>query len=185
VVGENGRVVARGQAGRLEVKGKTVFPGYWNDRSMTRAAFCGEWFFTGDIARHGRDGHLVQLDREVDVIRTNAGPVYSLLIEEKIHKHPVVFDTCVYGARQPDGSQRPVAAVALRHAVEFHMSAADLKNELNAILTAEEQLDWIEIMDWSDFPIGITGKTLKRVFRGRTQAVQPARCPSNGSTGAG
>jgi acyl-CoA synthetase (AMP-forming)/AMP-acid ligase II len=171
IVGDNGRVVARGEAGRLEVKGKTVFAGYWNDHSLTFAAICDEWFFTGDIARQERDGHLVQLDREVDVIRTTAGPVYSLLIEEKIHKHRAVFDACVYGARQPDGSQLPVAAIALRHASECQLTAAELKDELNATLTAAEQLHRVEIMDWDEFPIGITGKTLKRVFRLRTEAM--------------
>jgi acyl-coenzyme A synthetase/AMP-(fatty) acid ligase len=170
VVGENGRVVARGEAGRLEVKGKTVFAGYWNNHSLTFAATRDTWFFTGDIARRGRDGHLVQLDREVDVIRTSAGPVYSLLIEEKIHKHPAVFDTCVYGARQADGSQLPAAAIALRQG--SGLTPAELRDELNAMLTAEEQLQRIEIMDWNDFPIGITGKTLKRVFRLRTEAMR-------------
>jgi long-chain acyl-CoA synthetase len=169
VIGENGHVVARGEAGRLEVKGKTVFAGYWNNHTLTFAAICDEWFFTGDVARQGPDGHLVQLDREVDVIHTTAGPVYSLLIEEKIHKHAAVYDTCVYGARQPDGSQRPAAAVALRHGSESRMNPAKLKDELNAALTAEEQLDRIEIMEWNEFPIGITGKTLKRIFRLRTE----------------
>ncbi len=169
VVGANGRVVARGEAGRLEVKGKTVFAGYWNNHSLTFGAICDEWFFTGDLVRQERDGHLIQLDREADVIRTPAGPVYSLLIEEKIHKHSAVFDTCVYGARQPDGSQLPVAAIALRPASECHMTPAELKDELNATLTAEEQLARIDIMDWNEFPIGITGKTLKRVFRSRTE----------------
>jgi hypothetical protein len=42
---------------------------------------------------------------------------------------------------------------------------------LNATLTAEEQLHRIEIMDWNEFPVGITGKTLKRVFRLRTEAM--------------
>jgi long-chain acyl-CoA synthetase len=172
VVGDNGRVVKRGEAGRLKVKGKTVFAGYWNDHSLTFSAICDEWFFTGDIARQGRDGHLVQLDREVDVIHTTAGPVYSLLIEEKIHKHGAVFDTCVYGARQSDGSQLPVAAIALRHTSELQLTPAELKDELNANLTAKEQLHRIEIMDWSEFPMGITGKTLKRVFRLRTEGVQ-------------
>jgi acyl-coenzyme A synthetase/AMP-(fatty) acid ligase len=169
IVGDNGRVVARGEAGRLEVKGKTVFAGYWNNHSLTLAAISDGWFFTGDIARQERDGHLVQLDREVDVIRTAAGPVYSLLIEEKIHKHSAVFDACVYGARQPDGSQLPAAAIALRDASVRRLNAAELKDELNATLTAEEQLQRVEIMDWNEFPIGITGKTLKRVFRLRTE----------------
>ena len=82
----------------------------------------------------------------------------SLLIEEKIHKHSAVFDTCVYGARQPDGSQLPVAAIALRPGSECQLSPAELKDELNATLTAEEQLARIEIMDWNDFPVRDYGK---------------------------
>ena len=172
IVGENGRVVRRGEAGRLEVKGKTVFAGYWNNHALTFAAIRDMWFFTGDIARRGPDGHLVQLDREVDVIRTTAGPVYSLLIEEKIHKHPAVFDACVYGSRQPDGSQLPAAAIALRQESQFQLAAPRLRDELNAMLTPEEQLQRVEVLDWSEFPIGITGKTLKRVFRLRTEAIR-------------
>jgi long-chain acyl-CoA synthetase len=171
IVGNDGRVVARGDAGRLEVKGKTVFGGYWNNHPLTFASIRDGWFFTGDIARRGSDGHLVQLDREVDVISTTAGPVYSLLLEEKIHKHPAVFDACVYGSRQPDGSQLPAAAIALRPGAEFQLNAARLEDELNALLEPDEKLRRIEILDWSDFPIGITGKTLKRVFRLRTEAM--------------
>jgi long-chain acyl-CoA synthetase len=171
VVGNDGRVVARGETGRLEVKGRTVFAGYWNHHALTFAAMRDRWFFTGDIARRGQDGHLVQLDREVDVIHTTAGPVYSLPIEEKIHKHPAVFDTCVYGWRQPDGSQLPAAAIALRHESEFQWTAAKLRDEINGMLAPEEQLQRIELMDWKDFPIGVTGKTLKRVFRSRTEAL--------------
>jgi hypothetical protein len=52
------------------------------------------------------------------------------------------------------------------------LNPAELKDELNATLTAEEQLHRIEIMEWKDFPIGITGKTLKRAFRLRTEAMQ-------------
>jgi long-chain acyl-CoA synthetase len=178
LVDEHGRAVARGAAGRLEVKGRTVFDAYWNDPSLTAAAFRDQWFFTGDVARRAPDGHLVQLDRAVDVIQTAAGPVYSLLIEEKVHKHPAVFDACVYGARQPDGSQRPAAAIALRPAAGFRAAAAQLRDELNAMLTAEEQLQQVEVLDWKDFPVGVTGKTLKRVFRTRSEKNPPATSPA-------
>jgi hypothetical protein len=42
---------------------------------------------------------------------------------------------------------------------------------LNALLPPHEQLAAVEILDWADFPIGITGKTLKRVFRERTEPL--------------
>ncbi len=166
---ESGHAVPAGEVGRLEVKGRTLFAGYWNNLPMTRAAFCDGWFFTGDVVRQAPDGHLVQLDREVDVIHTARGPVYSLPVEERLHAHPSVFDVCVYGARQPDGTQEPAAAVAVRAGVRVGVD--QLTRELNALLHAGEQLASVEIMDWGAFPIGITGKTLKRVFRERTEPL--------------
>ena len=165
-------LIAHGdEVGRLEVKGKTVFAGYWNDHALTRAAFRDGWFFTGDVARYASDGHIVQLDREVDVIHTADGPVYSLPIEERVHAHRAVFDVCVYGARQPDGTQLPAAAVAQRPG--FEIPGEVMRDELNAHLSPREQLHRVDIMRWEDFPIGITGKTLKRVFRERSEPNGP------------
>jgi long-chain acyl-CoA synthetase len=151
------------------VKGRTVFAGYWGQPALTLAAFRDGWFFTGDVARYASDGHIVQLDREVDVIHTSNGPAYSLPIEETIHKHPAVFDVCVYGARQPDGTQAPAAAIALRPG--FDVSAEALRDELNAHLAPADRLRDLAIMEWADFPVGITGKTLKRVFRELSQTA--------------
>ena len=167
VVTSDGAPVRPGKAGRLEVKGRTLFGGYWNNHPLTYAVMRDGWFFTGDIVRRGDDGHLVQLDREVDVIHTRSGPVYSLPIEEVLHKHPAVFDVCVYGARQEDGSQLPVAAVALRQSPLI--DAESLRREFNAELPEHDRLWRVDIVRWADFPIGITGKTLKRVFRERTE----------------
>jgi len=172
ITGPDGAVVRRGQPGRLEVRGLTLFAGYWNNDGLTSQAMHGDWFFTGDIVRQERDGNLIQLDREVDVIHSAEGPVYSLLIEERLHTHPAVFDICVYGARQADGSQRPAAAVALRAGARI--SAQELTVQLNGLLGETDRLACAEIIEWKDFPIGITGKTLKRVFRERTEWHSPA-----------
>ena len=165
----NGDRARRGEVGRLEVKGRTLFAGYWNQHALTLAAMPDRWFFTGDLVRRGMDGHLIQLDREVDVIRTRSGAVYTLPLEEKIHKHPAVFDACVYGARQADGKQLPAAAIALRDGVEI--TSNHLRAELNRLLTDNEQLHRLDILPWGEFPIGITGKTLKRVFRERSEPM--------------
>ena len=166
-IARDGRTVKRGEAGRLEVRGKTVFEAYWNNHTMTIAAIRDGWFFTGDVARFSADGHVVQLDREVDVIHAGDGDVYSLLIEEKVHKHPAVYDACVYGARQPDGTQLPAAAIAVR--AEHVVQRDRLHQELNQLLGPAEQLARVDVLAWEDFPVGVTGKTLKRVFRERTE----------------
>ncbi|CAO5245632.1 class I adenylate-forming enzyme family protein [Frankia sp. AgKG'84/4] len=170
-VTRDGQPVGKETVGRLEVRGRTVFEAYWNNHSLTYTAHRDGWFFTGDVARIGTDGHVIQLDREVDVIRTAEGDVYSLPIEEICHHHPAVYDICVYAARQDDGSQLPAAAVALRP--EWTVDPADLTMELNTLLHPAQRLCRVEILDWAKFPIGVTGKTLKRVFRERTELVAP------------
>jgi acyl-CoA synthetase (AMP-forming)/AMP-acid ligase II len=163
----DGQPVTGDAVGRLEVRGRTVFDTYWNNPALTSEVIRDGWFFTGDVARFSRDGHLVQLDREVDVIRSAAGDVYSLLIEEIVHKHPGVYDACVYGARQADGTQAPAAAIALRRGAD--LDPARLRTELNAMLSPSMWLSQVDILPWEQFPVGVTGKTLKRVFREKTE----------------
>lgn len=167
ITGSDGRPARGGNVGRLEVKGRTVFDGYWNNHAMTIRAIRDRWFFTGDVARRAEDGHIVQLDREVDVIHTGRGPVYSLPIEEAIHHHPAVFDACVYGARQGDGTQLPAALIALRSGMKI--SSERLWAELDGMLESEQRLARLDVIPWKEFPVGITGKTLKRVLRERTE----------------
>lgn len=163
IADSEGSPVARGEPGRLEVRGRTVLRAYWNDHGMTVSAIRRGWFFTGDMVRLAEDGHLVQLDREVDVIHTARGPVYSLLIEEVLHKDPAVFDACVFGARQADGTQSPAAAVVLREGMK--VDAASLRTRFNQQLPERERLSSVRLVRWDEMPIGLTGKSLKRVFR--------------------
>ncbi|WP_207430973.1 ANL family adenylate-forming protein [Sabulibacter ruber] len=169
IVKENGEKVKRGEVGKLEVKGKTVFAGYWNNHALTYEAIHDNWFFTGDVVRLNKDGHLIQLDRLVDVIHTSNGEVYSLPIEEKLHKHPAVYDICVYAHLQPDGTYLPAVAAALK--VKNSIDNNLLLHEFNQMLEEKEKLCRCEIMEWSEFPIGVTGKTLKRVFRNRSEQM--------------
>lgn len=172
IVRSDGTLAGRDEPGRLEVKGRTVFNAYWNDPELTGRAIRDGWFFTGDMARRGRDGHLVQLDREVDVIHTSAGDVYSLPIEEKLHKHPAVFDLCVYADTVADGTGKPSVAVALKPGIE--LSADSLNEEFDQMLAPSERLHRLDILPWAEFPIGVTGKTLKRVFRERSRRLYEA-----------
>ena len=172
VVKPNGELAAVGEIGRFYVKGKTVTEGYWNNHAKTYLEKRDGWLFTGDIVRRERDRHIVQLDREVDVIHTAQGHVYTLPIEEQAHKHEAVFDACVYGARQHDGTQRPAVVVAVRS--DANITEEQLLKQLNWMLSSNEQLCSLKIIPWKQFPIGLTGKTLKRFFRNQTEKLPVA-----------
>ncbi|MFV8780963.1 class I adenylate-forming enzyme family protein [Microbulbifer sp. SA54] len=162
-----GNPVAQGEVGRLMIRGKSMFGGYWNAHDVFYSATRDGWWFTGDMVRLGDDGEVVHLDREVDVMHTARGVVYTLPIEEIVLKHPAVLDTCVFGVCPEKGAQEvPAAVVALRSEAQTTDPQA-LHNELNQLLSQSQHLAHLWVIDWQAFPIGATGKTLKRQLRER------------------
>lgn len=171
IADRHGNPVSKGQAGLLMIKGKSMFDGYWNAHDTLYAATRDGWWCTGDVLCNAEDGELIHLDREVDVMHTKNGPVYTLPMEEVVLKHPSVLDTSVFGVRPfPDAEQVPAAVVALR-SDQVDIDAEELLLELNGRLSAPQQLAYLWIIAWQDFPIGATGKTLKRRLRERYETL--------------
>jgi long-chain acyl-CoA synthetase len=59
--------------GELEVKGTSVFAGYWNNEEASKKEFTPDgWFKTGDIAQM-EDGFLSITDRKKELMKTSGG----------------------------------------------------------------------------------------------------------------
>ncbi|AXT48654.1 MULTISPECIES: class I adenylate-forming enzyme family protein [Chromobacterium] len=170
VADSEGLPVVKGRPGLLMIKGKSMFGGYWNAHDVLYASSRDGWWFTGDVVREAADGEMIHLDREVDVIHASDGAVYTLPLEEVLLKRDGVLDVSVFGVRpEPGAPERTAAAVAWRE--DAAPVAADvLLRELNRQLGPEQQLAHLWVLPWEDFPIGATGKTLKRRLRERYNA---------------
>ena len=164
IVDASGIAVARGDSGRLMIKGACMFAGYWNAHDTLYSATRDGWWFTGDMVRQEKSGEFIHLDREIDAMLTPHGTVFTLPIEETVLKYPGVLDTCVFGIRDAHGVDLPAAVVALCDDAPQH-AAQMLQSELNAKLAARDKLHYLWVIPWKDFPIGATGKTLKRCLR--------------------
>jgi long-chain acyl-CoA synthetase len=164
VVDAAGKQVPRGQVGRLMIKGPCMFAGYWNAHDLMYGACRDGWWFTGDMVSIADDGEFIHVDREVDVMHTRHGIVYTLPIEEQVLKVKGVLDTCVFGIRDDDGCDRVVAVVALYDGATPR-PAQQIRDEINALLGPAQQLQDLWVIPWPDFPLGATGKTLKRCLR--------------------
>lgn len=164
IVDQAGRPVPRGCVGRFMIKGRCMFAGYWNAHEKYYGATRDGWWFTGDLVYQDVDGEYVHVDREVDAITHKHGVSYTLPIEEVVLRHPAIYDVCVFAVPASDGDNRPGAAIALR-ADAGDVDAERLRQELNAHLAPQDQLYSLRIVPWSRFPIGVTGKVLKRGFR--------------------
>jgi malonyl-CoA/methylmalonyl-CoA synthetase len=105
-------VELRGDAeGELWVRGDGVFEEYWRRPEATAAAFAGDWFRTGDVAR--REGSVYRLlgRASVDIIKTGGYKVSALEIEEVLRGHPAIEDCAVVGLADEEWGERVAAAV--------------------------------------------------------------------------
>ncbi|GAA4985577.1 class I adenylate-forming enzyme family protein [Kitasatospora paranensis] len=172
VLDEDGVEAPDGTVGMLGVVTPSRTPGYWNNPKLTATFELAGYWLTGDVARRDADGSFYHLDRTVDVIDTVTGPVYSLPIEEVLLADcaDLIQDCSVVGVPGAAGEgQRPIAVVRLQ-AEAAHSSAEDVQEAANKALTEAglAALASVSIARTAaDFPLGPTGKVLKRELRTR------------------
>lgn len=99
--------------GELEVRGPSLFAGYWNRPDATAAAFSSDgWFRTGDRAVVTDGGRYRLLGRtSVDVIKSGGYKISAVEIEDALRQHPSVADVAVVGVPDDLWGERVVAAV--------------------------------------------------------------------------
>jgi len=170
VLDEDGHEVPDGTVGLLGVITPSRTPGYWKNSALTNSFELNGFWLTGDVARRDGEGNFYHLDRTVDIIDTADGPVYSLPVEEVLLADcaDVVRDCAVVGVPGPAGDgQRPIAVVQLQSDASDWTAEAVLEKankELAAVGLAP--LASVSIARTpQDYPLGPTGKVLKRELR--------------------
>lgn len=176
VLNDDGDELPVGEVGMLAVKAPSITPGYWKNPRLTNSFLLNGYWLTGDVARRDADGYFYHLDRTVDVIDTLDGPVYSLPIEEVLLADcdDLVQDCSVVGVPGPAGQgQRPIAVVRLQDAAAGTSEEA-LLDRANKELADKGMtaLAAVKIVrEPADFPLGPTGKVLKRELRTRWATI--------------
>ncbi len=99
VLGETGtEPVPRGTEGMLAVSRRDpgLLLGYWRRPEETAAAFRGEWFLTGDLARMEPDSAVTCLGRVDDLMNAGGFRVNPAEVEAVLTRHPAVAEAaCV------------------------------------------------------------------------------------------
>lgn len=162
IVRENGTIAEPYEYGLLGAKPPSMTVGYWgNQDTYYRSILAGYWL-TGDIAYRDEDGYFYQVDRAVDVVHTAGGPGYSVQMEELILNEVAGVEDCTVIAGRYHGQQVPVAVVV------GGMEAEKVLDAANEVLRANNkpELSVVEVAGGDgDFPVGVTGKSLKRYLR--------------------
>jgi len=99
-----------GEVGRIEIKGTTLFSGYWPDGAGGPDA--DGWFVTGDYGYLDDRGELHLVDRASETLTVAGFTVFPREVEEVLADHPYVAGAAVVGVPGPAGDDVVAILVA-------------------------------------------------------------------------
>lgn len=154
--------VNAGEVGFVELKGDSLFSGYWKLPHKTAEDMREDgYFITGDYGFFDAEGYLHIVGRVKDAVTTENGVVFPKAIEECIDRMPGVAESAVVGVPDGSGWEVPVALVVAAsgsivsaEAVQSHLSEQFADNRVPALTIVLDSL-----------PRNIMGKVQKVVLR--------------------
>ena len=114
LVDEQGRQVAPGTPGGIEVLGPGVFAEYWGKPEATHDAFRDGWFCTGDTAVVENGVYRILGRTSIEILKTGGHKVSALEIEEALRAHPAIAECAVVGVPDAEWGERVAAALVLK-----------------------------------------------------------------------
>jgi benzoate-CoA ligase len=166
LVDEEGKPVARGEIGELQVAGPTGAASYWNNREKSRSTFLGRWTRSGDKYTESDDGYFSYSGRADDMLKVGGIWVSPFEVESALASHAAVLEAAVVGQADENGLIKPKAYVVLRPNVpaSAELSAA-LQQHVKAHLAPYKYPRWIEFV--AELPKTATGKIQRFKLRAK------------------
>jgi malonyl-CoA/methylmalonyl-CoA synthetase len=104
-----------GEVGGIQVRGASVFGGYWRMPEKTAQEFTTDgWFRTGDVGRVDARGYVHIVGRSKDLIISGGFNVYPAEVEGVLNELAGVQESAVVGVPHPDFGEVGVAVVVPR-----------------------------------------------------------------------
>jgi malonyl-CoA/methylmalonyl-CoA synthetase len=172
IVSDDGVPLAVGEIGNVQVRGPSVFSGYWRMPQKTAEEFTADGYFkTGDVGAFGGpgkpDNHLTLVGRSKDLIISGGFNVYPKEIEGYIDEMPGVVESAVIGLPHPDFGEA-VAAVVV-HKPGASVDGAQIIDRLKGQIANYKVPKRVFVVD--ELPRNAMGKVQKSVLRDRHRAT--------------
>ncbi len=100
-----------GETGEIWVRGPNVFSGYWNNPQATAAAFCDDWFRTGDLGVLSADNYLSINGRMKELIIVGGTNVTPGEVEAVLETQAGVRECAVAGVPDADLGEKVAAFI--------------------------------------------------------------------------
>ena len=141
-----------------------IFHGYYRNPDLTKQAWHGGYYHTGDLARIDEDGYIWFIGRTDDIIKSAGYRIGPFEVESVVQQHEAVLECSVTGAPDPIRGQTIKASIVLREGYE---PSDALRKELRAFVKAHAASYKVpRIFDFVDeLPKTISGKIRRAEIR--------------------
>lgn len=165
-----GRTLPDGEHGELVIRGPGLMRGYYGKPDATAAAFHGDWFRTGDLARRDGQGRFYVIGRLKDVIKRAGENVAPEEVESVLASLPGVREAAVVGV--PDalrGEEIKAILVLDRGHTPESLSPEVVRAHCRERLAVFKQPRYVEYR-MEPLPRTASGKVAKAALRGEGSA---------------
>jgi malonyl-CoA/methylmalonyl-CoA synthetase len=159
ITDDDGRPVAEGTPGQIEIRGPQVFREYWRRPEETRKAFRAGWFLTGDEGVIENGYWRILGRRSTDILKSGGYKISALEIEDALREHPGIRDCAVVSVPDDDLGERVCAAIVPRGSLDLAIVREWMRARL-APYKVPKQLLTVE-----ELPRNAMGKVVKPSVR--------------------
>jgi acyl-CoA synthetase (AMP-forming)/AMP-acid ligase II len=157
-------IVAEELPGELQIRGPTLFEGYWRAPEQTAAAFSEDGFFkTGDLFQYEQDGRFLRfVGRCKDLIIRGGVNISPEEIDQLLGGHPRLAEACVFSLPDPVMGERVGLAAVPRpgESVTLDDVTGFLRDQDLAVFKLPERMFMFESL-----PRNVTNKVMRSEVR--------------------
>ncbi|MFJ8313706.1 MULTISPECIES: long-chain fatty acid--CoA ligase [unclassified Streptomyces] len=172
-----------GELGEVVIRGHNVMAGYLNRPEATAEVLVDGWFRSGDLGVKDADGYLSLVDRKKDMVVRGGYNVYPREIEEVLMRHPAIGQVAVIGVPHDLHGEEICAVVSTRPGTAPGPALAE-----EIVAWAKERLaayKYPRMVEFvAAFPLGPSGKILKRELAAQRGAPRPGAAGRRGARGS-
>ena len=164
VAGPDGRVRPAGEEGELQVRGCSVFAGYFDNEAANADIFTADgWFRSGDLAVMNESGYVRMTGRIKDIINRGGVKFNPFDVEALIERHPAVLQCAIVPMPDKVLGERACCFATLRPGKSLALAdvTAWLAQHQVAKLKWPERLELVDAMPFTPTRKIIKGELMK------------------------
>jgi long-chain acyl-CoA synthetase len=146
-----------GERGEVQIRGTSMFRGYWNNPGATAESHIDGWFKTGDVGYLDEEDYLFIVDRIKDMVIRGGENIGCGEVEAALLEHPQIREAAVYSVPDQRLGEEVGASIFCDSA---HIDKQELREFLSKRLAKFKIPRYIHILNQA-LPRTASGKIYK------------------------